>query len=127
MCCHGVVMTEISDFGFVLNYALYNELPMYVTGYIDQPCNEYVPPQGYVIVSCDYAGNMVIGGSSRTSLSKIRLGREDVAGTQNLLIIGGIALVVLIGIGTLFVSSRSKGNRKIVARLDSSPGDSRLR
>jgi hypothetical protein len=103
-------MVEVSDFGFVLNYALYNELPTSITGYIDAGCGDYMPPPGYAIASCEPAGMIMIGGSTQYNLSKIHLIKADVANSQTMVIVGGVVLIAVVGIA-LFIMSKH-GSRK---------------
>lgn len=103
-------MTDIVDFKLVNNFALENELPFYITGFIRENCENYIPPSGYIIVSCEYVGSTLIGGSilGTSNLSKIRLGREDIVNSRFLSTIGGLLLIALIGIGALFMHGRRK-------------------
>lgn len=105
-------MVEIVDFNLVNNFALENELPFYITGFTRETCESYIPPPGYIIVSCDYAGSVLVGGSilGGGGMSKIRLGKEDVVNTRTLLMVGGLALIAVVGIGAVVM--RGRGKRK---------------
>ncbi len=106
-------MVEIKDFGFVLDFALYNELPYYVTGYITGGCENYTPPAGYTIMSCDpMKSGVVIGGTPMSGLYIIKLGRTDIVGGQSTMLYVGIGLAAVIGIGALYLYLREKPKRK---------------
>ena len=104
-------MVEVSDFGFVLNYALYNELPASATGYIDVGCENYMPPPGYAIESCEPAGMIMLGGNTRHDLFKIRLIQADMANSQTMILVGGIAFISVVGIALYIMSKRGAQKR----------------
>jgi hypothetical protein len=104
-------MVEISDFGFISNYALYNELPTSITGYISDGCGDYMPPPGYAIAWCEPAGMIMLGGATRYDLLKIHLIKADIANSQTMVIVGGVALIATIGIILYVASKRSKRKR----------------
>ena len=101
-------MVDIQDFGFIMDYALYDELPYAATGYIDGDCETYTPPPGYAVISCEAMGAMVIGGSSRSNLKKIRVALPGIANTQTGLVIGGAIALFVIGSVVLYLHGKSK-------------------
>lgn len=109
-------MVEAKDFGFIQDYLIYDELPYFATGYIKGGCN-YTPPYGYTVISCDSVGTKLVGGSNYTDLYMVRVGKVDVVGTQSLMLYGGIALIVLVGIGA-FILYRSEHKSKVRYNLE---------
>ena len=93
-------MVEISDFKFVNDVTIENELPDYVVGFIAGGCENYTPPPGYKITSCylDGIGSMIVGNSIHSNLSRIRLEQEKTIVYRTLAIVGGILLAALAGI-----------------------------
>lgn len=97
-------MVEVSDFHFVDNFALENELPYYITGFINQKCETYVPPPGYIIVSCIPIESTLIGGMVKGTY-KIRLGQESFVNSRNLTLIFGGIIIIVLGIAAVIVFS----------------------
>jgi hypothetical protein len=91
-------MVEVSDFGFIENFALESQLPFSVVGYITTDCNTYVPPPGYTVTECfRYSGNMVIGGTIHSDVSKIKVELQSGSSAGTIGVVIGVAIVAIIG------------------------------
>jgi len=103
-------MVDISNFGFIDDYALESELPFSVVGYIAGDCSNYVPPPGYVVTSCfTYAGNMIIGGTAHSNVSKIEVKLQSESSSGTMIVVAGLAIIAVVG---FFVLSRKYKMRK---------------
>jgi hypothetical protein len=101
-------MVELSDFNFLGDVSIEDQLPYSAAGYIGVPCSNYVPPPGYEVTSCVYIGSVVIGGTSRRDTSKIRVAQSGVSSTSNVIMIVGISLVAIVGLIAAFGINRKK-------------------
>jgi len=107
-------MVDIKDFGFVIDYALYDELPYYATGYIAGDCDSYVPPNGYVVLECEPSETMIIGGSSRSDLNKIKVGLYSMVNTTSIFAVVGIGAVILTSIGLIAYYLKSAPKKRVI-------------
>jgi hypothetical protein len=105
-----MIMAELEDFNFIANYAIENQLPYSITGYIDKPCDSYSPPSGYAVTKCLFVGDMSIGGIKKFKVSQITAQEIGLMNTN--LIWLGVGVVVLAGV-SLFALLGGKKEKKI--------------